>query len=324
DIQLFVDDRGHLFTRSNSWDDKWSTWRKVWNDGNSNSALTDWSAKNLSVSGAAELKGSLTTKEYVFTQGTFQESDIRSKEDICGMHQVLDKVMQMNPIQYRYKADQKGKRKHLGFGAQEVKELFPELVHYSEDKDLYSLNYGNLGAINTAAIQETNICLHQGLHKHQEAIDEQKRIITEQKRAQKRLEKQLQSQKKVSRLQKERIQNQQASLEEQKNLLDQQEEKILLQQKKIQVQQSGLQQQKRNNAKYSERVEWLQSSMVEHKKRFEEQQKNNAALKEMLQLQEVKMTQQSEEMQEVKKLLTELSAPIMEKMGKKWRSLFGE
>ncbi|WP_187696202.1 hypothetical protein, partial [Xanthovirga aplysinae] len=55
----------------------------LWGSSNSNNALADWSAKDLSVSGSAELEGSLTTQEFLFSQGTFQESDIRSKEDIC-------------------------------------------------------------------------------------------------------------------------------------------------------------------------------------------------------------------------------------------------
>ncbi|MTI29360.1 tail fiber domain-containing protein, partial [Xanthovirga aplysinae] len=216
---------------------------------------------NLRVNGSTQLEGSLTTQEFLFSQGTFQESDIRSKEDICGLHQVLDKVMLMNPIQYRYKADKKRKLKHLGFGAQEVKELFPELVYYSEEKDLYSLNYGNLGAINTAAIQEINVCLHQGLSQQKNAIEEQKAVGIQQKRTLRRLENQVKSQKRI-------IQNQ--------------------------------------------------------KERIEAQQETNAWLKENLQLQEIKIRQQAEEMQEVKNLLAELSAPTLEKMGKKWRSLFGQ
>ncbi|MTI29290.1 tail fiber domain-containing protein, partial [Xanthovirga aplysinae] len=98
---------------------------------------------------------------------------------ICCMEGVLDRVMQMNPIQYRYRADQKEKRKHLGFGAQEVKEVFPELVHYSEEKDLYSLNYGNLGAINTAAIKETNHLLRESLKEQQQVNERQQKEIEE-------------------------------------------------------------------------------------------------------------------------------------------------
>ncbi|MTI29246.1 tail fiber domain-containing protein, partial [Xanthovirga aplysinae] len=95
---------------------------------------------------------------------------------ICCMEGVLDKVMQMNPIRYHYKADKKERRKHIGFGAQEVKDIFPELVHYSEEKDLYSLNYGNLGAINTAAIQETNKRFDQ----QQKVVEMQAQKIKEQ------------------------------------------------------------------------------------------------------------------------------------------------
>ncbi|MTI29365.1 tail fiber domain-containing protein, partial [Xanthovirga aplysinae] len=275
---------------------EWRDWLELYHSGNSNNALTNWSVKDLSVSGSAALDGSLTTQEFVFSQGSFQESDIRSKEDICGMHQVLDKVMQMNPIQYRYKADRKEKRKHLGFGAQEVNELFPELVHYSKEKDLYSLNYGTLGAINTAAIQETNICLHQGLHQHQMAIDKQKEVGKKHKKTIKRLEEHLQGQKKITQEQKAIIQSQQTSLEEHKKLLNHQ----------------------------SDKVQWLNKTLEEQKLINQAQQEINTSLIKKLELQEVKSTQQTEEMQEFKKLLAELSAPTLEKLSKRWRSLFKE
>ncbi|MTI29451.1 hypothetical protein, partial [Xanthovirga aplysinae] len=63
DIQLFVDDRGELFTRSNSWDNQWSAWHKYWHINNSNNTSTDWSAKNIVASGKGVFGGNVLIGE---------------------------------------------------------------------------------------------------------------------------------------------------------------------------------------------------------------------------------------------------------------------
>ncbi|MTI29502.1 tail fiber domain-containing protein, partial [Xanthovirga aplysinae] len=136
---------------------------------------------DIKASGAATITGSLTAEGFLFSPALFQISDLRSKEAVTSMDSVLDKVMQMNPIQYCYKSDKKEKQKHLGFGAQEVKNLFPELVYFSEEKDAYSLNYNNMTAVNTAAIQESNIRFHQKFYQQQQCIEKQKEELQKQK-----------------------------------------------------------------------------------------------------------------------------------------------
>ena len=89
--------------------------------------------------GNATLTGTLT-----------QNSDITLKENIKPLQSQLKIVSKLNPVSYN-KIGQK--ENEVGFIAQEVEKLLPELVR--EDKDgLKSLAYGNMNAILVKAIQE--------------------------------------------------------------------------------------------------------------------------------------------------------------------------
>jgi hypothetical protein len=89
-------------------------------------------------------------------------SDRRLKTDIRPMEPVLDKVMALEPVQYRMKSQAAGTQLHPGFIAQEVKKLFPELVTLMPGKssgengveDLHMLNYSQFFVLSLKAIQE--------------------------------------------------------------------------------------------------------------------------------------------------------------------------
>ena len=77
------------------------------------------------------------------------------------MEPVLTKLMQMEPSRYHFIRD-KSQQDCIGFIAQDVKQLFPELVdalpvYDSTSKntsDWYGMNYSGLGVITVKAIQE--------------------------------------------------------------------------------------------------------------------------------------------------------------------------
>jgi Chaperone of endosialidase len=73
---------------------------------------------------------------------------------------VLNKILQLKPVSYRYDALD-SKQRTLGFIAQEVLPLFPELVGETSNKEgtahYLSLNYGGFGPIAIKAIQEQQI-----------------------------------------------------------------------------------------------------------------------------------------------------------------------
>jgi hypothetical protein len=81
-------------------------------------------------------------------------SDARGKENIADIHYGLDTVMALQPRQYDVKSD--GSHA-VGFVAQEVLPVVPELVHVTrrtENDEFYGLDYGSMTAVLVKAIQE--------------------------------------------------------------------------------------------------------------------------------------------------------------------------
>lgn len=84
-------------------------------------------------------------------------SDRRLKRGIAGLEPVLERVMQLEPSRYRYAAGGKDSRQAIGFIAQDVEPLFPEVVYVSEGErtdGTYTLDYAGFGPIAIKAIQE--------------------------------------------------------------------------------------------------------------------------------------------------------------------------
>lgn len=92
-----------------------------------------------------------------YSGGYYNVSDKRLKQNIHGLGNVLSKVMQLRPSQYQFKENPSNNSEQIGFIAQEVKELFPELVEIMEDErfsDLHTLNYSGFSVVAIKAIQE--------------------------------------------------------------------------------------------------------------------------------------------------------------------------
>jgi len=79
-------------------------------------------------------------------------SDRRLKEQISPLGSVLPEVMQLEPATYFYKSDPTKDVKSLGFIAQEVEAVFPELV--KEKNGIKTLAYDNFAILSIKAIQE--------------------------------------------------------------------------------------------------------------------------------------------------------------------------
>ena len=84
----------------------------------------------------------------------FSGSDGRLKTDVHRLGSVLDRVLQLRPVSYRFKCAPESARQTIGLIAQEVEPLFPEVV--DEHDDLKSLAYSELVPVTVRAIQELN------------------------------------------------------------------------------------------------------------------------------------------------------------------------
>lgn len=84
-------------------------------------------------------------------------SDSRLKKDVTNLNTGLDKVMKLRPVYYNWKnMAEYGKQRELGFIAQEVKELIPEITGtFTKDGEEYNtVSYDRLVPVLAKAIQE--------------------------------------------------------------------------------------------------------------------------------------------------------------------------
>lgn len=80
-------------------------------------------------------------------------SDRRLKTDVRLVGSVLPSLMATHINSYKFKA-QKSDQRSMGVMAQDVKEVFPELVHYDEPTDSYTVDYAGFSMVALKAIQE--------------------------------------------------------------------------------------------------------------------------------------------------------------------------
>jgi hypothetical protein len=80
-------------------------------------------------------------------------SDARIKTNVKPIENSLNKVLSLMGVTYN-RTDLEDKSTQIGFIAQEVKEVLPEVVTYNEEFDKYGVSYGNITAILVEAIKE--------------------------------------------------------------------------------------------------------------------------------------------------------------------------
>jgi hypothetical protein len=81
-------------------------------------------------------------------------SDKRLKKNIGDIESVLAKVTAMQIRRYHFKTQNDNEASKIGVIAQELKEVFPELVEHEPSKDLFTVDYAGMGPIAIKAIQE--------------------------------------------------------------------------------------------------------------------------------------------------------------------------
>jgi hypothetical protein len=88
-------------------------------------------------------------------------SDVRFKKDIQPLERISEKIMQLQPVHYEMKEGHGSSGKKMGFIAQDVKKIFPELVHVDKDTlpgqripDMHLLNYDGLSVYVIQVIRE--------------------------------------------------------------------------------------------------------------------------------------------------------------------------
>jgi dihydroxyacetone kinase DhaKLM complex PTS-EIIA-like component DhaM len=96
---------------------------------------------------------------FVDLNGNFQSgSDARLKKDIAALPGVLERVLRLEPVSYRFKRQSADEKPVVGFIAQDVQQLFPEMVGeqpgQNGEPSMLSLSYAQFGVLAIKAIQE--------------------------------------------------------------------------------------------------------------------------------------------------------------------------
>lgn len=97
-----------------------------------------------------------TPKAYVNSaDGSWnQVSDASMKHQIEDLKNVLTDVMRLKPLKYLYNDNQADDQKSMGFLAQDVQKIFPEVVSHEKGETLLGIDYSKFAVIAIKAIQE--------------------------------------------------------------------------------------------------------------------------------------------------------------------------
>ena len=111
------------------------------------------------------------------TSGAYTEvSDRRFKTNIRPLTSIMDNIMALKPYRYQYKDNNPKQKESLGFVAQEVQQLFPELVQEQKgerENGVLSLNYSGFSVLAIHAIQQQQ----QTIEQQQAALEKQAKKI---------------------------------------------------------------------------------------------------------------------------------------------------
>jgi hypothetical protein len=94
-----------------------------------------------------ESDGDLSYKGNIYASNITARSDLRKKTNITMIEDSLEKIQQMRGVYYN-KNDELSKTRNVGFIAQELESVLPEVVHTNtHDEGFKSVSYGNITAV---------------------------------------------------------------------------------------------------------------------------------------------------------------------------------
>ena len=121
--------------------------------------------------------GGNTILNDAYANAFLYNSDERLKKDIAPLTSNLSKVLQIQPVSYLWKDPSRGAGLQIGFIAQQVQSIVPELVHSDASTTLESIDYTRLTPLLVGSVQELN----QKIQDQQSQIDAQQKEIDDLK-----------------------------------------------------------------------------------------------------------------------------------------------
>ena len=103
------------------------------------------------ISGSLIITGSLNVSNTITAGCIIETSAFRYKDNILSLSSSLDKVKQLKPVTFDWKHSGKN---DIGFIAEEVNEILPNLIQYNGEGEVEGMNYSKITSLLVAAIQE--------------------------------------------------------------------------------------------------------------------------------------------------------------------------
>ena len=127
--------------------------------------ISDTTASSSSTTGALVVSGGVGIAKDVYVAGnvygTFitQTSDQRLKENVEDIDNALEKVLNLNGVYFNWiDKETYGPERNIGFIAQNVESVVPELVKQRGD-GFYSVNYSQITGLLVEAIKEQSVLI---------------------------------------------------------------------------------------------------------------------------------------------------------------------
>ncbi len=114
--------------------------------------------------------------------GVYTGSDRKLKNNVQELSYGIKDVMKLNTRSYKYNTRSNSNKKSIGFIAQEVNEVVPEIVLYDKESDQYSINYSATGVLAIKAIQEQQEIIEKQQAQIDELIKTNKAILAQLKK----------------------------------------------------------------------------------------------------------------------------------------------
>jgi predicted heme/steroid binding protein len=127
----------------------------------------------ISESGNMIVTGDITCNEMSVS------SDIRIKENIVNLENILPKINKLRGVYYNLKSDVH-KEKHIGFIAQEIEKYFPELVNFNDNLGVKTVNYAQFNSVLLEGLKEMHIIVND-LSNKVKSLQEELAILQDQK-----------------------------------------------------------------------------------------------------------------------------------------------
>jgi hypothetical protein len=118
-------------------------------------------------------------------------SDSRFKKNVEPVQAVLPLLLKLQPSYYHFNWQSDNERKEIGMLAQETQKLFPNLVSYDGEKDIYKMNYAGFSTVAIKGIQEQQAVIEQQM----QMIEKQQYVIDALTKRVERLEKKMSAKK---------------------------------------------------------------------------------------------------------------------------------